>query len=375
MKTFLIYIGLSLALFACSSNENTATEKNIVAFDGNISHTDQEKMHLTFTELEMREMSTVITANGTVEVPPQNRTFVSLPYGGYITKINILDGSKVTKGQELIQIQHPEIIQLQEDYLQTKAQLVFLESEYERLRLLVSKEAASVRNMQQIKSEFEAAKAKKSGLLVKLNLAEVNISRIERGEIQRYQSIVAPFNGVVTKLLAQNGAFVDSKQPILEIIDLKHAHVELTVFEKYAGLLKEGEKVTLSSVSGAEPIEASIFLVGKEISPQKTIKVHCHLKDTKEFLTPGTFFKAEIQSNGRKLLTVPTSAITSYKGKNVVFERSNPTLFVPLNVEIVAQDDQFTAIRFTESRPIGKIVAKGAYELMTYFTQKNTADE
>jgi len=81
----------------------------------------------------------------------------------------------------------------------------------------------------------------------------------------------------------------------LELIDLKHAHAEVIVFEKDVQYLAEGQPVTLNFAHGTEPLSASIFLIGKEISSDRSIKVHCHLNKENAKLPPGLILKQPLK--------------------------------------------------------------------------------
>ncbi len=70
-----------------------------------------------------RMMSTRLKVNGVLDVPAQNQVSVSVPFGGYIRSIDLEPGMRIRKGQTLVVLENPDYIQLQQDYLDTKARL------------------------------------------------------------------------------------------------------------------------------------------------------------------------------------------------------------------------------------------------------------
>jgi biotin carboxyl carrier protein len=54
---------------------------------------------------------------------PSHISSVSSIMGGHIKSINVINGSHFSKGQVLAVVEDPQFIQLQQDYLVTKAQL------------------------------------------------------------------------------------------------------------------------------------------------------------------------------------------------------------------------------------------------------------
>lgn len=65
-------------------------------------------------------------------LPPQNQAQVSISTGGIIKTINVTEGSFVKQGQTLATIVNNKVIQLQQDYLENKSQLVYLQAEFKR---------------------------------------------------------------------------------------------------------------------------------------------------------------------------------------------------------------------------------------------------
>ena len=294
-----------------------------------------------------------------------------MPYGGYIKQIKVLDGMRVQKGQVLMTVEHPDIVALQQTYLEVDGEMTFLEADFLRQKQLFEKEAGSAKAYQQAKSAYQIAKAKLSGLAVKLEMAQVNIAALKNGKIQREQRICSPFNGVITKVTANIGAFAEPKDRLMEIIDLKHAHAELVVYEKYLSYLRKDQQVELSFIEDRAPVQASVFLIGSEISPERTVKVHCHFKSLPKDITPGSYLKATIQAEVTDHWVLPNEAVVQYKGKDVVFIQEG-TNFLPIEVDIILANDTVSAIGTKNMRKLkkAKIITRGAYELLAMLNKE-----
>ena len=295
-------------------------------------------------------IGTSIEVSGSVEVPPQNKTAISFPFGGFVKRVPVLDGMVVKKGQVLIGLEDPQIVQLQQDYLEALSELEFLENEYERQKRLDDQQINSQKNLQQAKSAFLTTQARCKGMKIKLEMAGVSPSAVAKGNLQREVSVRAPFDGVVTKMNAEVGHYATPQDVLLEIIDLKHGHIELAVFEKDIPSLKKGQKVHVFLFNNPEPVDATVFLIGREIGMNRMVKVHCHLDNENPDIIPGSFVKARIDLDNHKLPTVPSDAIFNMNGKEVVFIRSgksgNKSVFEPKVVETMGEENGRTAIRF-----------------------------
>ena len=369
MKTtyFLLNSLFILLLFSCSSDEKNIAEANQATKTTSLQLSEKQikALGIELGTLDQKQIGLSVYANGVIDVPPQNKSYVAMPFGGYVKKINVLDGMLVQKGQILMVVEHPEVIQLQQEFLELLGQQEFLSADYERQKDLFEKEAGSAKNFQQAKSAYLVNKAKLSGLTLKLEMANVNMASLRNGQIERTQNIRSPFSGVITKVTANVGAFAEPKDNLLEIIDLKHAHAELTVYEKYLSYLKKDQIVNLQFVDQQTTATAKVFLIGRQISNERTVKVHCHFENLPKDLTPGSYLKAEIQAENQVHFTLPEEAIVQQNGKDIVFVQKGSN-FLPIEVDILMTQNGSVAITSAQISILKKaqIVRKGAYELL-----------
>ena len=76
-------------------------------------------------KVEMKDLTTALKATGFLKVPPQNVADVTASLGGTVREVLVQEGDHVKKGQALASIADQAIIDLQRDYLDTKARLVY----------------------------------------------------------------------------------------------------------------------------------------------------------------------------------------------------------------------------------------------------------
>lgn len=375
MKTtfFLLNSLVVLLLLSCSSpdKEANAAKETKAIQQLKLSPKQRQSLGLELGNLEQINMGLSVFANGVIDVPPQNKSYIAMPFGGYIKKINVLDGMQVQKGQILMVVEHPEVIQLQQEYLEVQGQAEYLAADYERQKELYAKEAGSAKSYQQAKSAYMVNKAKLSGLAMKLEMANVNMNTLRNGQIERTQNIRSPFAGVITKVTANVGAFAEPKDNLLEIIDLKHAHAELTVYEKYLSFLQKEQSVKLQFVDMHTTASAKIYLIGREISTERTVKVHCHFDKLPADITPGSYLKAEIRAEDQNQFTLPEEAVVQQNGKDVVFIEKKGN-FLTVEIDILMTQDGRVAITSKQLALLKRssIVVKGAYELLAILNKE-----
>jgi cobalt-zinc-cadmium efflux system membrane fusion protein len=254
---------------------------------------------------------------------------------------------------------------LQQEYLELQGQMDYISADFDRQKQLYEKEAGSAKSFQQAKSAYMVNKAKLSGLAVQLEMANVNMTALQNGTIERTQRIRSPFSGVITKVTANVGSFAEPKDNLLEIIDLKHAHAELTVYEKYLSFLQKDQVVKLQFVDVNQTASAKIYLIGREISKERTVKVHCHFDQLPSDITPGSYLKAEIRANNQRQFTLPEEAVVQQNGKDLVFIAQDGN-YLAIEVDLLMSQDGRVALTSQQLALLkkSKIVVKGAYELL-----------
>lgn len=374
MKKYTYMAVVLLLTVACSSEQTNEqvvqkpeTQKNQITWNSK----QEKNAGIRIAKAEKMDIGATIEVSGKVEVPPQNKTAISFPFGGFVKRVPVLDGMVVKKGQLLISLEDPEIVQLQQDYLEAISELEYLENEYERQKRLDDQQINSQKSLQQAKSSFLTTQARCKGLKIKLEMAGVSPVAVAKGNLQREVSIRAPFDGVVTKMNAEIGHYASPQDVLLEIIDLKHGHIELSVFEKDIPSLKKGQKVHVFLFNNPEPVDATVFLIGREIGTNRMVKVHCHLDNENPAIIPGSFVKARIDLTNKMLPTVPSDAVFNMKGKQVVFIRSgksgNKSVYEPRIVEILGEENGRTAIRFSSGQAVDHedLVIAGGYALLS----------
>jgi cobalt-zinc-cadmium efflux system membrane fusion protein len=365
----ILVVGILTGCASEAKNEVAAPENSSTLVSLNQDQIKNAGIEMGKPVLESIGMT--IYANGTIEVPPQNKTVISVQFGGFVKALDVLDGMTVRKGQRLLSIEHPDLIQLQQDYLEVLGQMEYLKSEMERQKTLFDKDAGSAKAYQQAKAEYQMASARKNGLSAKLDMAGVNMGSLNNGNIQRSINIVAPFDGVVTKVAVNVGAYADPIEHLLEIIDLKHSHAEVIVFEKDVRFLTVGQQVSLKITGKEDLIDAEVFLIGKEIGKDRTVKVHCHLNEENKDIAPGSYFKATIHAGESKLHCVPNEAIVELNGEPVIFQyvkkSGKNTFFKPVPVRVLISEKELTAFEFIQKSVTfdQTFVLKGAYDIMS----------
>ncbi len=371
----LLITGLS-ALVACKDfNDKTAEATSVVEESPNsIIHLTKAQFNgsdMNIASISRMTFPETVTVNGVVDVPPENRALVMVPWGGYIRRAPLLVGDKVVKGQLLVTLENPEFVTLQQQYLETGDQLTYLKSEYERQKTLYNENIASQKNYLKAESDYKTALSRNSALAKQLSMLNIVPSLVSQNNIATTAAIYAPISGSVTQVNVTKGAFVSPASPLMEIIDDDHIHLELSVFEKDIAQVKKGQDIEFQVPEVSHAFyDGEVHLVGTSIGPDRMVKVHGHLKDESDhgFLT-GMFVEARIIIGSSQVMALPTEAIGSIEEVpyvlHLIKEDPKGYEFEQLPVRTGRVYGDFTEItNAADFKTDDRFLGRGAFELI-----------
>ncbi|MBO9639305.1 MAG: efflux RND transporter periplasmic adaptor subunit [Siphonobacter aquaeclarae] len=314
------------------------------------------------------EISETIQANGTVEAPPQYIATISAPLGGFVRHMPLLQGSFVEKGQVVVELEHPDYIRLQQEFLQALSRQTFLREDFDRQAQLEKEQVGSRRKRQESEAEYRSTQALVSSLEAQLKLLNIDPKIVRQGTIQSSILLRAPFSGYVRSLSVNLGKHVNANEAMMELVNKQHLHVELQVFEKDIAEVQEGQTIRFSlpqARSGEHT--ARVELVAKTFDgTTKTVKVHGHLASGFEDLVPGSYVRARIITHRKKVTALPSEALVFDGSKAFVYavtsRNASGWTFSRIPVTAGASENGYTEIRFAGEIP-SELVRKGAYFL------------
>ena len=323
---------LIVALTACSGNTEKLTEEapaeggDAEVKEVNLTKEQFEGTDIKIGLIENKNLNAVLKVSGKLDVPPQNLVSISAPIGGFLKSTAMLEGTHVTKGEVIAVIEHPEIVQLQQDFIEAKSKFDLLEQELKRQQDLNKENVNSAKVLQQTQSDFNIAQAKYKALEEKMRMAGINKSNVLKGNISGMITVASPINGYVTKVNVNIGKMVNQQDVMFEIVDTEHLHAELTVFEKDITKIKEGQKVRFTLANDPDKeLTATVHLIGRSFDETRSVRIHCHLDKEDKELLPGMFINATIELDGDKVNCVPANAIVKENGKEFIFIKEDKT--------------------------------------------------
>lgn len=376
MKNTLLIIILVALVVACGKKQETVNEEKAPVNENSVQMTDAQlkTAGIAVGKPENKNISAVLNLSGTVDVEPGNIVSISFPLGGYLKSAKLIPGMQVRKGEAIAQMEDPKYIDLQQDYLTAKANLVFTEGEFNRQQELNKSKATSDKVFQQAQANYTSQKVLLKSLSEKLMLIGINPDKLDENSISRIANIYSPIDGYVSAVNVNVGKFVNPSDEMFEIVNPSNVHLVLNVFEKDVNKLWPGQQlIAYSNAHPEEKFPAEIYLVGRELSEERFIEVHCHFARKTKELIPGMFMNAEIELQNANALVVPSDAIVSFENKQYLFVEKSKGEFEMAEVKIGNSENGVTEILSPNILASANIAVKGAYSLL--MKMKNTPDE
>ncbi|AWW29473.1 efflux transporter periplasmic adaptor subunit [Echinicola strongylocentroti] len=348
-----------------------------------LSNLKFESLGIKIDTIPTRSLSGVVEANGQLEVPPQHEATVTAILGANVNSIKVIEGDKVRKGQVLAYLSHPNLTNLQTNYVKAYSRFQYLEKEMQRQKRLYEEEVGSGKTYQETLADYNSMKGEVKGYEAQLKQLNLNIENIQGGDIYEYVPVVSPIKGYVEKVKVQLGQYVDPQTVMFMIVNIDHIHADLMVFEKDVHKVKKGQKLsfTVESVPG-NTLTAKIYSVGKQFEQKpKAVHVHAEIDQKEDFLIPGMYINGKIRTGNTQVKALPESAIIEEEGKPYIFmaeahEEDGKTewAFKAVEVRTGINEDGWVEIKLLEPLPDGTQVAwNNAYYLISEMKKSQTS--
>ena len=256
-KIFKTTIILSLALvISCGKEEKTITNNEPV-------------IAVKVSGIVANDNNPFVTASGKIEA--ENSANVSTRIMGYVTKVHVKVGQKVNAGQLLVSISNSDLqakkAQVDASILQAIAAFNNAKKDYERFTTLFNQQSASQKELDDMTSRYEMAKAGLEGAKQMRNEVQAQFS---------YSNITAPFAGEVTNTFVKEGDMANPGLPLVSVEGASHLQVTAMVSESDIVSIKNGMTANVLVKSTNESITGKVTEVSqsaKNTGGQYLVKV------------------------------------------------------------------------------------------------------
>lgn len=271
-----------------------------------------------------------------VTIPNKSQRVISVPQDGVIEIMLVAEGDVVKANQALAQLNSPEIVAGQNDYVQALSRLSQSQQEMQRDKSLFDEGIIAERRYRQSLSTYQQDKSDVAMYKKRLEMAGMDADAIRVLDKTRSLNsrlvLTAPSDGVVMKQFATAGQRLTAADPVYQVAELSTLWIEIHVPLDIAKNVKINDRLTICDKS----VEGNVIAVGREVhAADQGVLVRAEINEKTNQLTPGEFLEAcFIQQADKAQFEVPRSAVFRHDGLSAVFVKMDGG-FMYKQVEIV----------------------------------------
>jgi RND family efflux transporter MFP subunit len=306
-KKLITLVIASMLILSCGSDDKTSLPGSMTPIAVKIN------------SVQADQNNSLITASGTIQA--SNSANLSTRMMGFVNKIYVNVGDKVSKGQLLLSVNNTELqakrAQVNAGITEATAAFTNAEKDYTRYKNLFAENSASQKELDDMTAHFEMAKARLEGANQMKNEIDAQFT---------YANIRAPFNGVVTNKFIEAGDMANPGMPLIALESPKQFEVTAMVAESDISKIRSNSKVDVLVKS----MNQSISGIVTEVS-SSAIKIALDKTDVN--ILSGMFatiqFPVEKTATTRSMLMIPAESIIangSLKGIYTVSEQNTAIL-------------------------------------------------
>jgi RND family efflux transporter MFP subunit len=294
-----LYIIIPLALIAIvviklkNNKENTLSK--VYQFD------KEQVINVQADTLQIENVNAEFSYSGTFD--PNKETKISAEIQGKINEVLVDIGSVVHKGQSLVQLDN-SLLKLQLQSIEV--QIEGLEADVNRYTILAKADAIQGVQLEKSVLGLKTAKVQKATLVEQINKT----------------TIKAPFNGVVTSKLSEEGAFAAPGVPLLQITDITNLKFTVNVPENELIKFKLNQNYSLKVDAYSEIIlTGKAIMIGSKANMGSSFPVQFAVNNTPDLkIKSGMFGKVNLKNdNQEKSIIIPASAIVGTANQPQVY--------------------------------------------------------
>ncbi len=310
---------IAFTVFKLKSNKEI-TEKRVYQYD------KEKPISVQTMRVNLANSTNTFTYSGTFE--PNKETKLSADIQGKVTEVLVDLGSSVKKGETLIQLDNSLLkLQLQSVEIQIEG----LETDVKRFTILAAADAVQGVQLEKAELGLKTAKVQKATL-------DEQISKT---------TIRAPFNGIVTAKLTEEGAFAAPGMPLLQLTEISKLKFTVNVPENQLSQFSLQQVCKVSADVYPElAFEGKVSMVGSKANMGNSYPVQLELQNTPDLkIKSGMFGKVKVSTQGNEnQISIPASAMVGttiqpqvYVVKNGSAHLQNITIGERLEDKVIVQ--------------------------------------
>ena len=288
--------------------------------------TNPDVVHLTAGQLATLEIRTVSAqlfrseerAEGKIALNADAATPVYSPYSGRVVRLIAAIGATVKRGDPLLTVEAPELVQAESDLINAVAQEHLTSLDEERRHQAYDSKGGSLQDWQHAQADLTAAQAALAAARNRLSILGKSADEISAMESAKSTDAIAavraPIDGVVTDRQVGPGQYVQAgaATPVYTLADVSSVWLIAAVREADAVAIEPGQNIEVHVLAlPGRILHARLAAVGATVDPTThRVAVRATLANADGRLKPEMFASFAIVTSAESSApAVPESAI------------------------------------------------------------------
>ncbi|MDR0295887.1 MAG: efflux RND transporter periplasmic adaptor subunit [Prevotellaceae bacterium] len=346
----------NITVFTDEHDAQHAAAHDAAESSNGVVFTKEQSWKIDFATAEARREVFGQVIRTTAQIQPSQgdeRIIVAKASGTAFFNTNIVEGKAVTAGQTLFSIDGSATADnnLAVRYAEAESEYNRAKAEYERKTELAKDNIVSQSDLLKAKTEFASAEAAYNNLRNNFSAGKQNIS--------------SPIGGFVTRVLVQNGQYIEAGQPVLVVSQNRDLFLKAELQPKYFDLLNNITSANIRILNSnriytLEELSGRVLSYGKSADVNNPLIPVVLQVNNKAGLLAGSFVELFIKTQTiAQAVTVPNEAIIEEMGNYFVFVQLTPEFFEKRAVKTGVTDG--IRIEIKDGVAAGdRVVSKGA---------------
>lgn len=286
---------------------------------------------LVVQAVALQRIQRELSAPATVEADPARTAKIAPPLPGRVVKLHVRFGDSVKQGQPLFNLDAPELVAAQSDYLKARSAAAQADRNVARQTDLLEHGIGARRELEQAQTDRDAAHSELQRATLRLRLLGM-----DPGAVGGPLTVLSPLTGRVIDLNTAPGQYQNDPAAVLmTVADLSSVWVTASVQEKDIRRVHDGDQATAAFAAyPGEVFHGSVTHVGDLLDPQtRAIKIRVGFDNPQGRLKPGMFATVTFRGESVPEVVVPAPALLVGGERSTVYVEVAPWTFERRAVE------------------------------------------